>query len=62
MCPSEKVVIQKEKQYIVLEGEGMRRTVITMDAGGDSFENTTFTMLADNFVARDITFQVFINK
>ncbi|PON57622.1 Pectinesterase, catalytic [Trema orientale] len=57
ICSSEKVSIQQDKQYIVLEGEGRKTTVITWDDGGSSIKSSTFTMLADNFVARDITFR-----
>ncbi|KAF4347224.1 hypothetical protein F8388_009894 [Cannabis sativa] len=55
---NEKVLIPEDKQYIDLEGEGKDTTTISFDAGGDSgMQNTTFTVLADNFMAHDITFQ-----
>ncbi|XP_062085807.1 probable pectinesterase 55 [Humulus lupulus] len=58
---NEKVLVPQDKQYIVVEGEGKDTTTITLEAGGDSgMQNTTFTVLADNFVARDITFQIFV--
>lgn len=57
MC-SEKVTIQRDKQFIVLEGENSHTTVISWEAGGNVVESSTFTMLADNFVARDIAFKV----
>ncbi|PON69658.1 Pectinesterase, catalytic [Parasponia andersonii] len=54
---SEKVSIQPDKQYIVLEREGWKTTVIIWDDGGNSIKSSTFMMLADNFVALDITFR-----
>lgn len=56
---SEQVSIQQGKQFIVLEGESSRTTVISWEAGGSVTESAAFTMLADNFVARNITFKVY---
>ena len=55
---SEKVTTQQDKQFIILEGESMRMTIITYEDGGDVIESTTFKMYANNFVARGITFKV----
>jgi len=59
MC-SEKVTIPLSKQYISLVGEDRHRTVIEWWAGGgrDTLAYSTFSVYADNFVARNITFKV----
>ncbi|KAI3978252.1 hypothetical protein MKX01_013083 [Papaver californicum] len=51
----EKVQIPVEKPFIVLEGESMKDTII---AWGDYglHKNATFSVFADNFVARRISF------
>ncbi|KAI3956887.1 hypothetical protein MKX01_000921 [Papaver californicum] len=51
----EKVQIPIEKPFIVLEGESMKSTII---AWGDYslHKNATFSVFADNFVARRISF------
>ncbi|KAK8545406.1 hypothetical protein V6N13_066692 [Hibiscus sabdariffa] len=54
---NEKVNIPKDKQKIFLQGESRRTTIIQFGDGGDSIKSTTFSLFADDFVAKDITFQ-----
>ncbi|XP_010674634.2 probable pectinesterase 55 [Beta vulgaris subsp. vulgaris] len=54
---NEKVIIPREKPFIVLEGDGRRKTIIQASDGGTFFQSTTFSLLAANFVARNITFK-----
>ncbi|KAK8650063.1 hypothetical protein V6N13_139713 [Hibiscus sabdariffa] len=54
---NEKVNIPKDKQRIFLQGESRRTTVIQFGDGGDSLKSTTFSLFADDFVAKDITFK-----
>ncbi|XP_052194104.1 probable pectinesterase 29 [Diospyros lotus] len=54
---SEKVTIPSEKQFIFLEGESRRRTVIQWGDAGSVAYSSTFTLLADNFVAKNIAFK-----
>lgn len=54
----EKVEIPPDKPYIVLQGESSRLTFIQWGEFGDSGTSATFKLYADNFVARDITFEV----
>jgi Pectinesterase len=58
----EQVKIPREKQFILLEGQGMSTTVIQWNAHtqpGDAVIGTAaFIVSADNFIARHITFQV----
>ncbi|KAJ8447089.1 hypothetical protein Cgig2_022818 [Carnegiea gigantea] len=55
----EKVTIPLNKQYISLVGKDRQRTVIEWWAGGgrDTLAYSTFSVFADNFVARNITFK-----
>ncbi|PQM33447.1 putative pectinesterase 29 [Prunus yedoensis var. nudiflora] len=53
----EKVVIPKEKPYIILEGEANQLTSIEFGEGGNVVESPTFKLFADNFVARNIIFK-----
>ena len=56
---SEKVEISAEdKPYIILQGENRVMTVIQWGDFGRSLESSTFKLLADNFMAREITFKV----
>ena len=55
---SEKVVIPRDKPYIILEGESRRASVIQYGDSGSSLDSTTFKLYAGNFLARDITFKV----
>lgn len=59
MC-SEKVEIPSNKPYISLVGDDRDTTVIQWWDGGGSAtpEYATFSVYADNFVARHITFKV----
>ncbi|KAL4636595.1 hypothetical protein ACB092_03G020100 [Castanea dentata] len=53
----EKVMIVKEKPYIILKGIGKSSTVIEWGDSGNSMESSTFKLYAPNFMARDITFK-----
>ena len=57
---SEKVLIIEGKEYIFLEGESSRKTVIQWGDSGSVIESPTFKMFADNFVASKIGFKVII--
>ena len=54
----EKVMILKEKPYIILKGMGKSSTVIEWGDSGNSIESSTFKLYAPNFMARDITLKV----
>ncbi|CAB4284041.1 unnamed protein product [Prunus armeniaca] len=54
---TEKVVIPKEKPYVILEGEANQLTSIEFGEGGNVVESPTFKLFADNFVARNIIFK-----
>ncbi|XP_059446789.1 probable pectinesterase 29 [Corylus avellana] len=53
----EKVIIPYDKQYIILKGEGMRKTWIEWDDHDNVAQSPTFTSQADNFVAKSISFR-----
>ncbi|XP_022742403.1 putative pectinesterase 52 [Durio zibethinus] len=53
----EKVIIPKTKPCIVLEGQSRRVTTITFDAHDRTDTSATFTSMADNIVAKGITFK-----
>nr|XP_011466348.1 PREDICTED: probable pectinesterase 29 [Fragaria vesca subsp. vesca] len=53
----EKVVIPQEKPYIILEGHPKFLTAIEFGDFGSVGKSPTFTLLADNFVARNILFK-----
>lgn len=55
---SEKVVIPQDKPYIILEGHPKFLTAIEFGDFGSVGKSPTFTLLADNFVARNILFKV----
>lgn len=55
---SEKVMIPRDKPYIVLEGHPKYLTAIEFGDAGSVAKSPTFTLLADNFVARNILFKV----
>ena len=57
MC-KEKVNIPVDKPYIFLEVNGAKATIIRGNDHRETHESTTFTSLADNFVAKDISFVV----
>ncbi|RQP01965.1 hypothetical protein POPTR_017G054700v4 [Populus trichocarpa] len=52
----EKVKIPYNKPYIILRGEGKRRTKIVWDDHFSTAQSPTFVSLADNIVVRSITF------
>lgn len=74
----EKVTIPRRKGYILLEGDGNTKTDITFDAhahagidqlvslknvsSSSTFHTATFTVLADNFVAKNIAFKNMYNS
>ncbi|XP_078179575.1 putative pectinesterase 66 [Carex rostrata] len=57
----EQVKIPKEKQFILLDGQGSDSTVIQWNAhtvpSDEEFGTAAFSVSADNFIAREITFQ-----
>lgn len=59
---NEKINIPRGKPFIVLEGESAATTVIQWGDAGDSTKSTTFSLFADNFVARHITFKNSYNE
>ncbi|KAJ4822546.1 hypothetical protein Tsubulata_038201, partial [Turnera subulata] len=55
---NEKVTVEKNKTFIVLQGEGMTKSVIQWgEVAGSATQNATFTLHAENFVAADIGFK-----
>ncbi|KAH7574595.1 hypothetical protein JRO89_XS03G0318000 [Xanthoceras sorbifolium] len=54
---SEKVMIPREKPFIMLDGEGQATTLIQFNDFGNSITSSTFQLRAENFVARGITFK-----
>lgn len=58
----EQVKIPKEKQFILLDGQGSDSTVIQWNAhtvpSDQELGTAAFSVSADNFIAREITFQV----
>ncbi|KAF6143373.1 hypothetical protein GIB67_001317 [Kingdonia uniflora] len=53
----EKVTIPPDKPYVALQGEGMKITTIVWEDHDDPEQSATFSSLADNFVARHISFR-----
>lgn len=47
-----------KKSFIVLQGEGVSKTSIEWNDYGDTMHCATFSVFADDFVARDIAFVV----
>ncbi|KAK2640358.1 hypothetical protein Ddye_028153 [Dipteronia dyeriana] len=54
---NEKVVIPKEKPFILLDGEGSSTTVIQFNDFGNPITGSTFQLRAENFVAKGIMFK-----
>ncbi|KAK9902540.1 hypothetical protein M0R45_001477 [Rubus argutus] len=54
---SEKIVIPKDKPYIILEGDSKYLTTIEWGDAGHVRNSSTFTLLASNFVARHVYFK-----
>ena len=54
----EKVNIPVDKPYIFLEGNGAKATIFWWNDHSETHESANFTSLADNFVAKDISFEV----
>ncbi|KAM1048358.1 hypothetical protein EV1_027276 [Malus domestica] len=54
---TEKVMIPKEKPYIVLEGDPKFPATIEYGDAGSVIDSPTFKLFADNFVARSIIFK-----
>ncbi|XP_050220669.1 probable pectinesterase 29 [Mercurialis annua] len=53
----EKVVIPKDKPFIILQGESIQKTIVEWQEAGSSTESSTFILHADNFVAVDLLFR-----
>ncbi|KAK5772017.1 hypothetical protein PVK06_048277 [Gossypium arboreum] len=58
----EKVTIPKQKPYIFHEGQDRSVTTITFDAHNRTDESATFTSMAENIVAKGITFKAAITS
>lgn len=65
----EQVIVPKEKQFILLEGEDWSSTVIQWNGHimpsdvkptDDETSTAAFVVTADNFIAQKITFQVLV--
>lgn len=54
----EKVIIPYDKQYIILKGEGKRKTWIEWDDHDNVAQSPTFASQADNIVAKSMSFRV----
>ncbi|KAL5565890.1 hypothetical protein UlMin_029054 [Ulmus minor] len=58
---NEKITIQN-KQFLFLDGEDTDTTIIAWSPTTNASNNPTFTMQADNFIARNITFKNTYNR
>lgn len=56
------MVIPMDKPFIFLRGAGRKRTFIVWGDHLSISQSPTFSMMADNFVARGISFMVIISK
>lgn len=55
----EKIAVPADKPFITISGTKASSTIITWSDGGEIFESATFTVLADDFVGRFLTIEVF---
>ncbi|KAJ1387838.1 Transmembrane protein [Sesbania bispinosa] len=53
----EKVNIPVDKPYIILKGEGKRRTLVEWDDHDTTSESPTFSIMADNIVVKSMSFR-----
>ncbi|RDX83478.1 putative pectinesterase 29, partial [Mucuna pruriens] len=54
----EKVNIPSDKPYIILKGEGKRRTFVEWDDHNTTSQSPTFAAMADNIVVKSMSFRV----
>jgi len=54
----EKVKIPYDKPYIILKGEGKRRTFVEWDDHDNTSQSPTFVAMADNIVVKSMSFRV----
>jgi len=54
----EKVKIPYDKPYIILKGEGKRRTFVEWDDHDNTSQSPTFAAMADNIVVKSMSFRV----
>jgi len=52
------VKIPEDKPYIILKGQAKRTTEIVWDDHDNIVQSPTFTSLADNIIAKSISFRV----
>lgn len=56
----EKIIVPADKPFITISGFNPKETVITWDDSGHIFESPTFSVLANDFVARFLTIKVHV--
>lgn len=54
----ENVTIPLQKQFVYLKGEGNTKTTVVYKSSGWTFDEAVLMVLADNFIAQQITFKV----
>lgn len=54
----EKVKIPYDKPYVVMKGQGRKRTIVAWDDHQSIAQSPTFTSMADNIVVKSIHFMV----
>jgi len=58
----EKVHVPSSKTYVTFQGSGRHNTIITWDDNanktGSTFTSASVAVLADHFIAQDISFEV----
>ena len=55
------MVVPKDKPFLFLKGDGAKRTFIAWGDHLSITQSPTFSMMADNFVAKRISFMVITN-
>lgn len=58
VCFREKVNIPYDKPYIILKGEGKRKTLVEWGDHDSTAQSPTFTAVADNVVVKCMSFRV----
>jgi pectinesterase len=54
----EKLTIPHDKPYIIIQGEGMKKTIVEWDDHANTAQSPTFFTMADHIVVKFITFRV----
>lgn len=57
----EKIEIPRDKPYIILKGEGRRKSYVEWDDHDTTAQSPTFVIMADNIVVKSISFRVRIH-